>query len=854
VGLNRHLRCITLLGSVLQKLRPLADARCISAISNQLVRQGPPAWAWIYLGLRASVATLPGVVAYRLALDLNKIENKSTESQSMRSSAKKLWRYLPATLSTNYWLFCSFILVHGVSVYAVVRNTETIGQSWGTLKSEWGQSANAIITVCATCHVAYTLARLFTVESMRGRADDDWNNGLSNTWAVPEQPLLNSRPWNTLRQRWPFVMRLDFPDHLVVDVSTLQNVLKPLPEQNPKVREKLWEELMDGFTWNDTEGILDCLIQGAPTDRHNSTGDYPIHLASRINNTEILMLTHFKRQEDSKTVNNILFMNSASETPLEIACNANKLEAVRWIMEKMPQEQEEARSAVYRAFETAIVTENLDVLKILVHLWPDWRAFRMGIGSTEHSPFYYAVAMHKEKAADLLLDPKISQRENSQLWRSYELARRAALLDVIHYILHDDQDRLRVYATQDLTYDVLRCQLDGDEVWELLQAFGIDARDILFGAVDTERLRIRDSIPFHKPELWKHLVAEVSKYDIVLLDTLVLRFTSIADQIRISDTRRNEHDQVAKALIHYGALDWSKAMNASKSGEFDNLERLIKAESDSIRLGRMLSVQTELGWSILSHVVAWLGQSVSEDFIDIVGSLLQHGSPVMLRDIMNTYTRWPTKDSSFVIGLMLLAEQKKGVATNALHFLCKEQDEITLDWAEYLPHVHILLRSGADPTLKHEDGKTPREQLEVNFREYIEDPPRASYDDGETWQTAKYWLVLKRKSEEGLERISDLLRRWEDYYRDPSIGNPSEQPDEAWVAVHDRVVMIAGEHRWASMVEKNPGFRVIDTDTTREGIRRREIERREIERREIERREIERREIEEIWRRESDQT
>jgi hypothetical protein len=49
------------------------------------------------------------------------------------------------------------------------------------------------------------------------------------------------------------------------------------------------------------------------------------------------------------------------------------------------------------------------------------------------------------------------------------------------------------------------------------------------------------------------------------------------------------------------------------------------------------------------------------------------------------------------------------------------------------------------------------------------------------------------------------------------------------------------------LVEKNPGFRVIDADTTREGIRRGEIERRKIERREIKRRENEAiSEIEEI--------
>jgi hypothetical protein len=812
VGLNRHLCCITLLGSVLHKLRSLADAPCISAISNQLFRQGPPAWAWIYLGLRTTVATLPGVVAYRLAPDLNKIENKSTESRSMRSSAKKLWRYLPATLSANYWLFCSFILLHGVSVYAVVRKTKTIGQSWGTLKSEWGQSANAIITVCATCHVAYTLARLFTIGSMRGRADDDWNNGLSNTWAVPEQPLLNSRPWNTLRQRWPFVMRLDFPDHLVVDVSTLQNVLKPLPEQNPKVREKLWEELMDGFTWNDTEGILDCLIQGAPTDRHNSTGDYPIHLASRINNTEILMLTHFKRQEDSGTVDNLLFMNSASETPLEIACNANKLEAVRWIMERMPQEQDEAKSAVCRAFRSSINTENLDVLKILVHLWPAWRGLRLGTEATEYSPFYYAVAMHKEKAADLLLNPKINQTKNPELWRSYELARMTALPDVMRCILQHNQDKVSTETKERWTYNVLRCQLSEDKVSELFQALKIDIREILFGTIDAAWHAISESIPLHRPGIWKHLVVKTSESDPVVLDSLVLQIGSL----KLSKV--DERDKVVPTLIRNGARDWSNAMQAAVSRQFDDLETLIKEASDSVSIRRMLNVQDMQSRSILSHVLSW-GEKYSHDpehYFDIVDLLLKHGSLVTVQDFMSTNAiRY--MNSALVVQMMLLAEQKKGLASDALCLSFLRSSRIYLHPNDGVQRVHVLLRSAADPTLKNKDGKTPRE---------------------------KFGEISERLSTNTRTRIIDLLRRWEDYYRDPSIGNPSDQPDEEWVKVHDRVVRIAGGHRWASLVEKVPGFRVIDADTTIEGVRRREIERIEIEIREIERREIKRRKIE----------
>jgi hypothetical protein len=76
--------------------------------------------------------------------------------------------------------------------------------------------------------------------------------------------------------------------------------------------------------------------------------------------------------------------------------------------------------------------------------------------------------MHKEKAADLLFDPKCSQGEDPKLWRSYELARRAALPDVMRYILRHNQDKLSTETTETWTYNVLKCRLDDKEVRELL--------------------------------------------------------------------------------------------------------------------------------------------------------------------------------------------------------------------------------------------------------------------------------------------------------------------------------------------------------------------------------------------------
>jgi hypothetical protein len=46
-------------------------------------------------------------------------------------------------------------------------------------------------------------------------------------------------------------------------------------------RDKLWEDLIDGFTLYDRTLIIDSLDQGAPSDRCNrKTGEYPIHMAT----------------------------------------------------------------------------------------------------------------------------------------------------------------------------------------------------------------------------------------------------------------------------------------------------------------------------------------------------------------------------------------------------------------------------------------------------------------------------------------------------------------------------------------------------------------------------------------------
>jgi hypothetical protein len=389
------------------------------------------------------------------------------------------------------------------------------------------------------------------------------------------------------------------------------------------------------------------------------------------------------------------------------------------------------------------------------------------------------VARHKEKAADLLLDPKISQREDPKLWRSYELARMAALPDVMRYILRHNQDKLSTGTTEKWAYDVLKCRLDGKEVRELLQTLEINVQEVLFGNIAARERAIEYSIPRLRPQIWKHVLEETSMLDPAMLDSLLLYLRAPEARYKFKGLDHDEFGQIVPTLIQHGARDWGDAMTISMAGKFDELKTLVNADFDSVSIRRMLNVQDMQSRSILSHFLSRPQQHFCNfaELLDMVDLLLKHRSLVTVQDVMNELVT-EGSEAGLVVGMMLLAEQKKGVASDVLHKLCTRRSSEIKHWTEYDRQIFtLLLRSGADPTLKNKNGKTPRDKLD-------EAPPSR-------WRRRHAY-----------DMTSALLRRWEDYYRDPSIGNPSEQPDEAWVAVHDRVVRIAGEHRWALLVEK----------------------------------------------------
>jgi len=792
---------------------------CQSSTTHQSSSQHYSAAYWIYLAFRIAASVFPCEVAYRLTSSLNKIENKNNATRSARVKATALWRSLPATLATSYLIYWSFVLLHGLSIVNILRGTNTIEQSWHSLISEWGQSANAIIAIVAICHVAYAIWRLFTAESVDERAQTATPSGLPISQAYPQPTWKTWKPWVWIMHRWPFHLGLDYSDHLLVDESMVERVLKPPLIIDPIARKKLWQDLMDGFTYNDPDGIIDCLDQGAPLDEPNDDGDYPIHLAARHNNIDILVKTRFNFTRDSTEDDPLLLKNLATETPLEVACNANTIEAVRWIMEHLPQTHTKAKDAVSQAFKIAILGEKQGILRILQHLWPEWGTLKIRSVTRKVSLLRFAINEHKAKSAYRLTDPAVVSKRQPNAHRIFELGWKSDLDDdSLETILDHRQDRLSMWESKlGLTYEVIASStLDYDEKLELLLALNIDISIILQQSVEFATDQRSDSD--RSGNMWEFILQKGYTFEPEDLDSIItfvlnLRDTSPDETGSICPDHdagklEAEKDRVAllrsrigEALIHCGGRDWSRAVNALRIDFPKYLERLINLETDAAMLQRMLNVRTHHHKSLLTYAMPYEPHKRSLKCMELI---LKHGSRVEESDLAHARQHAFGQDGDITLFMLLATYARRDVTSDALRTVCDPRDTPLRTHTLY----QILLRCGADPTLMDEHGKIPRDVFEGMSDLIIEDwgdGPDNIYPCTPLEELGK--CCMGRGIQGDISEVMSLLQRWEDYHNDPRIGKPSDRPDPDWEALRDH---IDDGSKWALLVKNNPeGFKIV---------------------------------------------
>jgi len=804
--------------------------RCPSSTTDQSLPHHYSTLYWVYLIFRAAASILPCEVAFRLTSGLNEIEHKNKASQSPRVKATALWRSLPATLATNYLVYGSFALLHGLSIYNILRGTNTIKQSWLTLTTEWGQSANAIIAIVAVGHVIYAIYRLFVAESRNNDAQTPGPSGQSISEAYPPTGWKTWTYWPWNAQWWPFHLELDYSDHLLVDEGVLQRILKPPVQQTPEVLKELWEDMMDGFTWNRPDVVLDCLDRGVPLERCDDAGNYPIHLAARHNNTDILMRTRSSFTRDSVGSDPLLLQNLANETPLEVACNANTLEAVRWIMERLPQTHTKAKDAVCQAFKIAISGEKEGILRVLQHLWPKWRTLEIQSQSHKFSLLLFAIKEHKAKSAYRLIDPAVISRRQPNPHRIFELGWK---LDLGNYsletILDDRQDKLsfRDY-TLDLTHGVIGSStLDNDEKLELLLALNVDISIILRQSVAFAADQNFD--PDRTGNMWEYILQKGCAFepedldsiitfelivrddgsDVVPLDPEDMENPRSIDPEYDAEKAKADKDRasllrsrIREALIHCGGRDWSEAVKAVAKASTQDLKRLISLETDATMLQRMLNVKDRLHDSLLRHAMPKPPHKQSLECMDLI---LKHASRVKEPDLAYAYQRAFGWDGDITFFMLLATYARHEVTSDALRTVCDPRDSHYRTYVLY----QILLRCGANPTLMDENGKTPRDVYRG-----MGDLITEKWSDGpDELRRYKRLEVLGKRGMgipigEVISEVMSLLQRWEDYHNDPKIGKPSDRPDPDWEALRG---YIDDESKWAILVEKNPeGFKIVE--------------------------------------------
>jgi hypothetical protein len=85
---------------------------------------------------------------------------------------------------------------------------------------------------------------------------------------------------------------LNPPDKLLVDDSQLQPYEAIRDRLTEEQKNLLWVELFGGFKINDKVSIINCLARGASVDRQDDHKEYPIHMAARVSDTNILQMTY----------------------------------------------------------------------------------------------------------------------------------------------------------------------------------------------------------------------------------------------------------------------------------------------------------------------------------------------------------------------------------------------------------------------------------------------------------------------------------------------------------------------------------------------------------------------------------
>jgi hypothetical protein len=272
------------------------NQQCLTGLTHPVLAS-PRGFVWALWTTRnfAVCGLIPTIL--RVSPELNLYEHDSREYP--RGLRAKTWHYLSTTLFTHYLLYFSIVFLQGVPV--IILASSDISKSWGALWSEWGQSAALIVTGVACTHAGYTFFRL------RKRVPLGYTPIESAEYCSPDELLTNQS--------------LIGPD------------AQSLHQLNLEKQNTLWKEWILSVDLGDRRGMLECLQQGLPRDR-SFAEEYPIHMAARFNDIDIIDGAYSDHEDDDKErcYERLCDPNQLGQTPILIAYKGGNFAAMETLL------------------------------------------------------------------------------------------------------------------------------------------------------------------------------------------------------------------------------------------------------------------------------------------------------------------------------------------------------------------------------------------------------------------------------------------------------------------------------------------------------------------------------------------
>lgn len=758
-----HVPAFVIEGITLSRLSRF-PSQCLTELRHPTISSSR-AMMWTYFAVRIMTALAPTPTVWRLIPRLNEIEHAPRQSQQVKDARN--WECLPATLFTNYIVFGSLALIQIGPTLSITQ--ATLFKSAEKLRNEWGQSAALIVAVVSISHVVFSFACLFRSEASRHRLEVCQINRTTTIWASPEWTWRTGFLWKFLKQRSPFEkVALRPADELLADAVALVRIT----ELNLSLEEQdvLWQELLDAFSNNDAIYVLDCLDRGAPVNRSSEEREFPIHMAARLGNMDVVhrihppvvarqpsangvpvprispqkesteMLDLSKKGFSSDPFQRLISKNADGLTPLNLAVNANRTQTVKWLLQRMleiPSVSKEnnlaAQNSVVAAMRSVIMAEKIELLETIHDAWPRWESLHLSdLGNMCH-PCQFALYWGKPKSADFIIskttppyfEPHFAWKfKVSRFWKALEADTVADRLRWFEFLwqhipdLATNKHFRHIGVTNGFIRPLLAMGWCPDKLCNLA-VNGTNVERALF----------------------------ITQYPSEALPSLSIE---ALDCVRSNIRNAAEEDRLRWEAV--GARDWSQFLQAVRHADTNSLTTLIAAESalpdgevsrmvNSIASNAMQGDRRTLSERAITCVALSTHRNAVTDVDNSVALLLQHGasvlnsSPVANSSLMDVLTNsrkglvhndhgelYCLTIQTTTLTLLLNAAAREDANLqprndSALHTVCKALENNYRTVCKEcvrrcVKSLQVLLHSGCDARSTNGDGMTPRDILE----------------------------------------------------------------------------------------------------------------------------------------------